>query len=108
MASLDRPVPTAQLAIDRVPRMSPPPKSLPDSVLSGLRVVELSAFVAAPLAGSVLASLGADVIRVEQRGGGIDAGRWPMHEGRSLYRSGLDKGKRSVTVDLSTRAGQDV
>jgi 2-methylfumaryl-CoA isomerase len=69
-------------------------------------VVELSAFVAAPLAGSVLASLGAEVIRIEQRGGGIDATRWPMHEGRSLYRSGLDKGKRSLTVDLSTREGQ--
>jgi len=81
-------------------------QALPGSVLSGLRIVELSAFVAAPLAGSVLASLGAEVIRVEQRGGGIDAARWPMHEGRSLYRSGLDKGKRSVTVDLSTPEGQ--
>ena len=88
--------------------MSPPPGSLPDSILSGLRVVELSAFVAAPLAGSVLASLGAEVIRVEQRGGGIDASRWPMHEGQSLYRSGLDKGKRSVTVDLSAHDGQQL
>ena len=65
-------------------------------VLSGLRVVEFSAFVAAPLASATLASLGADVIRVEQLGGGIDAGRWPLHEGRSLYRAGLDRGKRSL------------
>ncbi len=77
-------------------------------VLSGLRVVEFSAFVAAPLAGATLASLGADVIRVEQRGGGIDAGRWPLHEGRSLYRAGLDRGKRSVSLDLRTSQGREV
>ena len=46
-------------------------------VLSGLRVIEFSAFIAAPLAGATLASLGADVIRVEQLGGGIDDGRGP-------------------------------
>lgn len=79
-----------------------------DGILSGLRVVELSAFVAAPLAGATLASLGADVIRVEQIGGGIDAFRWPLHEGNSLYRAGLDQGKRSVTVDLRSDAGRAV
>jgi 2-methylfumaryl-CoA isomerase len=77
-------------------------------VLSGLRVIEVSAFVAAPLAGATLASLGADVIRVEQRGGGIDAKRWPLHEGRSLYRSGLDRGKRSVALDLRAPRGREL
>ena len=77
-------------------------------VLSGLRVVEFSAFVAAPLAGATLASLGADVIRVEQVGGGIDCGRWPLHEGRSLYRAGLDRGKRSVSLDLRTSRGREL
>jgi 2-methylfumaryl-CoA isomerase len=74
-------------------------------ILAGLRVVEVSAFVAAPLAGATLAAMGADVIRVEQLGGGIDARRWPLHDGRSLYRQGLDQGKRSVSLDLRSADG---
>ena len=77
-------------------------------VLSGLRVIELSAFVAAPLAGATLASMGAEVLRVEHLGGGIDAHRWPVHEGRSLYRSGLDQGKKSLTIDLHAVRGQEL
>jgi 2-methylfumaryl-CoA isomerase len=77
-------------------------------ILSGLRVVEVSAFVAAPLAGATLAAMGAEVIRVEQLGGGIDARRWPLHEGRSLYRAGLDQGKRSLAVDLRSERGQEL
>lgn len=77
-------------------------------ILSGLRVVEFSAFVAAPLTGATLTSLGAEVIRVEQRGGGLDAQRWPLHEGRSLYRAGLDRGKRSVALDLRSPRGQEL
>jgi len=77
-------------------------------ILDGVRVVEVSAFVAAPIAGATLAALGADVIRVEQVGGGIDSHRWPIHEGRSLYRSGLDRGKRSITLDLRSTRGQQL
>lgn len=84
------------------------PSSPPDGPLTGLRVVEVSAFVAAPLAGGTLAALGAEVIRVEPRGGGIDAGRWPLYEGRSLYREGLDQGKRSLTVDLGSSRGREI
>ena len=75
-------------------------------VLSGLRVIEMSAFIAAPLAGATLASLGADVIRIDPPGGGIDIDRWPLHEGRSLYWEGLNQGKRSVTIDTRTSDGQ--
>lgn len=75
-------------------------------ILGGMRVVELSAFVAAPLVGSTLAELGAEVIRIEPPGGGIDAARWPVHAGRSLYRAGLDQGKRSVTIDTRGERGQ--
>ena len=76
--------------------------------LTGLRVVEVSAFVAAPLAGALLAELGADVVRVDPPGGGIDRGRWPSHAGRSLYWIGLNQGKRSVNVDMRTIAGQSL
>src|SRR5262249_59858113 len=79
-----------------------------EGVLSGLRVVELSAFVAAPLGGAALAALGADVIRVDPLGGGIDIGRWPLHEGRSLYWEGLNRGKRSVTLDLRSERGAEI
>ncbi len=77
-------------------------------ILDGVRVVEVSAFVAAPIAGATLAALGAEVIRVEQIGGGIDSQRWPVHEGRSLYRAGLDRGKRSITLDLRSTRGQQL
>jgi 2-methylfumaryl-CoA isomerase len=77
-------------------------------ILSGLRIVELSAFVAAPLAGATLASLGAEVVRIDPPGGGIDANRWPLHAGRSLYWAGLNQGKRSVNLDTRTEKGQEL
>jgi 2-methylfumaryl-CoA isomerase len=63
-------------------------------VLSGMRILELSAFIAAPLAGLTLSQLGADVIRVDPEGGGMDYKRWPLSDdGTSLYWAGLNKGK---------------
>lgn len=85
--------------------MTPTPAA---PILSGLRVVEISAFVAAPLGGATLASLGADVIRVDPPGGGIDINRWPLHQGRSLYWAGLNQGKRSVTIDTRSEEGRRV
>jgi 2-methylfumaryl-CoA isomerase len=78
----------------------------PAGILAGLRVIEVSAFVAAPLGGATLAEMGADVIRVDPLGGGIDAGRWPLHNGHSLYWAGLNQGKRSVTLDLRSERGR--
>jgi 2-methylfumaryl-CoA isomerase len=79
------------------------------AVLSGMRVIEGSAFVAAPLGGMTLAQLGADVIRFDPIGGGLDAGRWPVTTGgRSLFWAGMNKGKRSVAVDLRAPAGQEL
>lgn len=80
----------------------------PPGILAGLRIVEVSAFVAAPLGGATLASLGADVIRVDPVGGGIDAGRWPLHNGRSLYWAGLNQGKRSVALDTRSEEGRQL
>ncbi|MGW0201295.1 CoA transferase [Nonomuraea sp. NPDC003201] len=75
--------------------------------LGGLRIVELSSYVATPLCGMTLAQLGADVIRVEPIGGAPDRTRWPLAEsGTSLYWSGLNKGKRAVEVDLSAEDGR--
>jgi 2-methylfumaryl-CoA isomerase len=76
-------------------------------ILSGLRVVEASAFVAAPLGGMTLAQMGADVIRFDPIGGGLDYRRWPVTgPGESLYWAGLNKGKRSLAVNLREPEGQ--
>ncbi|MFG2000520.1 CoA transferase [Spirillospora sp. NPDC048911] len=75
--------------------------------LHGMRIVEISSYVASPLCGMTLAQLGADVIRVEPVGGAADRTRWPLAEsGTSLYWSGLNKGKRAIEVDLSAEAGR--
>ena len=79
------------------------------SVLGGLRIVELSAFVAVPLAGMTLAQLGADVIRVDPLGGGLDFRRRPITKsGASIYWAGLNKGKRSVALDLRQRVARSL
>jgi 2-methylfumaryl-CoA isomerase len=77
--------------------------------LLDLRIIESSAFIAAPLAGLTLAQFGADVIRVDRIGGGIDYGRLPvMPSGRSLYWTGLNKNKRSFAVDLRRQEGREL
>jgi 2-methylfumaryl-CoA isomerase len=77
--------------------------------LSDLRVIEVSAFIAAPLGGMTLAQLGADVIRIDPIGGNIDIGRWPLAPGgTSLYWASLNKAKRSVALALNTPQGQEL
>ncbi|EYT64618.1 dehydratase [Dietzia sp. UCD-THP] len=75
--------------------------------LSGIRVVELSSFVASPLCGLTLAQLGAEVIRVDPVGGAADVHRWPVApDGTSIYWTGLNRGKSSVTLDLRSDRGR--
>lgn len=77
------------------------------TVLAGLRVIEFSAFVAAPSAGLSLAQLGADVVRIDPLGGNIDSRRLPLNaQGRSLYWAALNRGKRSVELDVRSPAGR--
>jgi 2-methylfumaryl-CoA isomerase len=83
------------------------PASLRAAPLDGLTVLEISSFVAAPLGGLTLAQLGADVIRIDPVGGGADLGRWPLApSGTSLYWTGLNKGKRSVTLNFRDPEGR--
>ena len=78
-------------------------------ILAGLRIVEGSAFIAAPLGGMTLAQLGADVIRFDDINGGLDSDRWPVtKDGRSIYWAGLNKGKRSIAVDLRNPRGREI
>ncbi len=79
------------------------------SVLKGMRVVEGSAFVAVPLAGMTLAQMGAEVIRFDRIGGGLDAGRWPLApNGKSLFWAGMNKGKKSIAVDMKSEEGREL
>jgi len=77
--------------------------------LTGITVVEISSFVAAPLCGMTLNQLGAQVIRVDPIGGASDTQRWPLTaDGTSIYWTGLNKGKRSATIDLRSSDGQEL
>lgn len=81
----------------------------PPGPLSGLRIVEISSFVATPLCGTTLAQLGAEVIRVEPLGGAPDRTRWPLtSSGTSLYWNGLNPGKRALEVDMSDPRGREL
>ena len=78
-------------------------------MLEGLRIVECASFIAAPSCALHLQQLGAEVIRIDPIGGGMDFARWPVSPGgSSLYWEGLNKGKRSVAIDLSRPEGRQL
>ncbi len=78
-------------------------------LLTGMRIVEGSAFIAAPMCGMTLAQLGADVIRFDQIGGGLDYRRWPVTKDNvSIYWAEMNKGKRSFAVDLRSDRGREL
>jgi 2-methylfumaryl-CoA isomerase len=78
-------------------------------LLNGLRIVEGASFIAAPLCGLTFVQLGADVIRFDPIRGGPDFRRWPLAEsGLSFYWEGLNKGKRSIAIDLDRPEGREL
>jgi len=78
-------------------------------LLNGLRVVEGAAFIAGPSAGLHMAQMGAEVIRFDAIGGGPDYRRWPLApDGSSLYWEGLNKGKKSIAIDLGRPEGREL
>lgn len=78
-------------------------------LLGGLSVIEASSFVASPTAGLYCAQMGAEVIRVDQIGGGPDFHRWPVTAGNdSLYWENLNRAKKSVALDLGRPEGREL
>lgn len=78
-------------------------------LLSGLSVIEASSFVASPTAGLYCAQMGAEVIRVDQIGGGPDFHRWPVTANNdSLYWENLNRAKKSVALDLGRPEGREL
>ncbi len=74
--------------------------------LEGLKVVAIEQAVAAPFASSRLADAGADVVKIERPEGDFARGYDAVAAGQSSYFVWLNRGKRSLTLDLSSRKGK--
>lgn len=81
---------------------------MPDGVLSGIRILEFSQIVAAPVAGVNLADFGADVVKVEPPGGEQTRRMAAVVPGESKGFQALNRGKRSLVIDLHDERGQAV
>jgi len=78
-------------------------------LLDDLTIVEVSSFVAAPTAGLYCAQLGAEVIRVDHKAGGLDYKRYMLtREGRSLAWENLNRAKKSLALDLQSGQGREL
>jgi len=86
------------------------PSSQQPAALDGVRVVDLSRVLAGPYCTMVLADLGADVVKVERPAGGDETRSWgpPFAGGEAAYFLSVNRGKRSVAIDLSDRDGRDL
>lgn len=78
-------------------------------VLEGLRVLDLSNKLASNLATMYLANFGAEVIKVEKPDGGDETRKWfPIRNGESLYFNYLNNGKKSITLDITSKEGKEI
>ncbi len=81
-------------------------KSMP---LDGLKVLEMGTLIAGPFCGRLLAEFGADVIKIETPVDGDPLRKWrKLHEGTSLWWYAQARNKKSVTVNLREKEGQDI
>ncbi len=78
--------------------------------LEGLRVLDLTRILAGPLCAQILGDMGADVIKVEPPGAGDDTRSWgpPFTGGESAYFLGVNRNKRSVTLNMAAEPGQEI
>jgi len=74
--------------------------------LSGVKVIEICHSIAGPYAGSILAQLGADVIKIEHPIKGDDSRMWapPFLHGTSSVFQAMNRDKRGITVDMKNSA----
>jgi crotonobetainyl-CoA:carnitine CoA-transferase CaiB-like acyl-CoA transferase len=83
--------------------------SNPAGALDGIRVVDLSRYIAGPYCAMLLGDMGADVVKVEPPGRGEQSrGFGPFVKGESLYSMVFNRNKRSLTLDLRSDAGKDI
>ncbi|MCK4583586.1 CoA transferase, partial [Candidatus Bathyarchaeota archaeon] len=73
----------------------------------GVRVLDLSRVLAGPFCGMLLADMGAEIIKLEIPGRGDDSRQFPpFMGGESMYYVNLNRGKRSITINLKTDEGK--
>jgi crotonobetainyl-CoA:carnitine CoA-transferase CaiB-like acyl-CoA transferase len=85
------------------------PADEPAGALDGIRVVDLSRFIAGPYCAMLLGDMGADVVKVEPPGRGENSRAFaPFVAGESLYTMVFNRNKRSLTLDLRSDPGKDV
>lgn len=79
------------------------------SALSGLKVLDLGRVIAGPLASSILADMGADVIKIEDPGAGdLARNMMPKKDGISTYFVMFNRGQRGVTLNLKSDEGKEI
>jgi len=78
--------------------------------LEGLRVLDLTRILAGPLCTQILGDMGAEVIKVEPPGAGDDTRTWgpPFTGGESAYFLGVNRNKRSLTLNMAVKSGQEI
>src|SRR3954469_25701639 len=78
--------------------------------LDGLHVLDLTRILAGPLCTMMLGDMGADVIKVEPPGSGDDTRTWgaPFAGGESAYFLGVNRNKRSITLNMAVKPGQKI
>ena len=78
--------------------------------LDGMRVLDLTRILAGPLCTMMLGDMGADVIKVEPVGSGDDTRSWgpPFAGGESAYFLGINRNKRSITLNMAGKPGQEI
>lgn len=85
------------------------PQTAGDRLLDGVRVLDLSRVMSGPFCTAMLADLGAEVIKVEMPGGGDDSRHFgPFQDGESAYFMLLNRGKKSMTLDLKSERGREI
>src|SRR5215469_16003399 len=87
-----------------------PMSAQPAGALFGIRVVDLTRILAGPLCTMMLGDMGAEIIKVEPPGTGVDTRTWgpPFVAGEAAYFLGVNRNKRSLTLNMATPAGQAI
>lgn len=84
--------------------------STTSGALEGIRVLDLTRILAGPLCTMMLGDMGADVIKVEPVATGDDTRTWgpPFAAGESAYFLGVNRNKRSITLNMAAKPGQEM